>query len=85
LPTNYWNKTLIVTIQGEQKPITKKHQYITYIECFSKEHGYQPTLEQIAQRFNRGISTIYMTLQKAGIKYAHYREFTKTKKGGILR
>jgi len=61
-----------------KRPITKtQKKYIEYIKQFNKENGYQPTNREIAKHFHRGVSTVYMTMQKAGVNHAFYRKIKK--------
>ncbi len=58
-----------------KRPITKtQKKYIDYIKQFYAENGYQPTNREIAKHFHRGVSTVYMTMQKAGVNHAFYRK-----------
>lgn len=57
------------------RPMTKtQKKYIEYIKQFYVENGYQPTNREIAKHFHRGVSTVYMTMQKAGVNHAFYRK-----------
>lgn len=61
-----------------KRPMTKtQKKYIEYIKQFYAENGYQPTNREIAKHFHRGVSTVYMTMQKAGVNHAFYRKIKK--------
>ena len=62
-----------------------QRKYVDYILLFKKRHGFQPTLQQMSERFDRSVSSIHTTLAKTGLKYASYRKISKTLENKLVK